>query len=64
LFDASSHHPLPDLINFFLEKYTDATAMLAIRSLFYFGDAENGADPKCFFEVQSEYSKKNNYNSC
>ena len=49
LYCLMKHYPLPDIINFFLDKYKDATAMLAIRSLFYFVDAENDFDPKCFF---------------
>ncbi len=52
------HHPLPELIDFFLKKYKDATAMLAIRSLFYFEDAENDFDPKCFFKYDWNTVKK------
>ena len=50
LFCLMKHYSLRDMLDFFLEKYKNATAMLAIRSLFYFEDAENDFDPKCFFK--------------
>lgn len=44
------HFTLPEVIDFFLLKYPNATTILAIRSLFYFEDADQDFDPKCFFE--------------
>jgi hypothetical protein len=52
------HFTLKEIIDFFLKKYPDATAMLAIKSLFYFEDAENDFDPKCFFKYNWESVKK------
>lgn len=50
LYCLMQHYSLDNIINFFLDKYKDATAMLAVRSLFYFKDAEDDFDPKCFFK--------------
>lgn len=44
------HYKLSEMIDFFLSKYPDATAMLAMRSLLYFKDADNDFEPKCFFK--------------
>lgn len=54
LFDFFS---LPELLDAFLKKYKDATLELAIRSLFYFEDAENDFEPKCFFNYSWEKVK-------
>ncbi len=50
LYCLMNHFTLPDMIGFFLDKFKDATAMLAVRSLFYFLDADKDFDPKCFFK--------------
>lgn len=43
------HYSLEDILIAFQTKYKGATPELAIRSLFYFEDAEKDVDPKCFF---------------
>lgn len=58
LYCIMKHHTLPEIIGFFLDKYEDATAMLAVRSLFYFKDAENDFDPRCFFTYNWEAVKQ------
>lgn len=41
---------LTEMLDAFIKKYKGATPELAIRSLFYFEDAEHDPDPKCFFD--------------
>ncbi len=41
---------LPDMITAFVKKYPAATPELAIRSLFYFEDANDDLEPRCFFD--------------
>jgi predicted nucleotidyltransferase component of viral defense system len=43
------HFTLPEILDAFLQKYKNATPELAIRSLFYFEDADTDLEPKCFF---------------
>ncbi|MEQ1796958.1 MAG: nucleotidyl transferase AbiEii/AbiGii toxin family protein [Lacibacter sp.] len=43
------HFTLPEILDAFLTKYKNSTPELAIRSLFYFEDAETDIEPKCFF---------------
>ena len=43
------HFTLPEILDTFLSKYKNSTPELAIRSLFYFEDAETDIEPKCFF---------------
>jgi hypothetical protein len=43
-------YSLSDMLDAFVRKYKGATPELAIRSLFYFEDAEQDPDPKCFFD--------------
>ena len=50
LYCLMEHFKLPELLDAFLIKYKDATLELAIRSLFYFEDADNDLEPKCFFD--------------
>ena len=50
LYCLMEHFTLPELLDAFLIKYKDATLELAIRSLFYFEDADNDLEPKCFFD--------------
>ena len=50
LYCLMEHFTLPELLDAFLIKYKDATLGLAIRSLFYFEDADNDLEPKCFFD--------------
>ena len=50
LYCLMEHFTLPELLDAFLKKYKDATLELAIRSLFYFEDADNDLEPKCFFD--------------
>ena len=50
LYCLMEHFKLPELLDAFLKKYKDATLELAIRSLFYFEDADNDLEPKCFFD--------------
>ena len=45
-----NHYTLVEMLEAFQNKYQGATPELAIRSLFYFEDAENDQDPKCFFD--------------
>jgi hypothetical protein len=52
------YHSLKDILDFFLKKYPDATLELAIKSLFYFEDAEEDFDPKCFFKYDWSIVKK------
>lgn len=44
------HFTLPTILAAFLKKYPDATMELAVRSLFYFEDADQDPEPKCFFD--------------
>lgn len=44
------HFSLEEILSAFLQKYKGATLELAIRSIFYFEDAEKDQDPKCFFK--------------
>ncbi len=41
---------LPTILSAFLKKYPTATMELAVRSLFYFEDADQDPEPKCFFD--------------
>jgi predicted nucleotidyltransferase component of viral defense system len=45
-----NHFTLTEILDAFLKKYKDATLELAIRSLFYFADADNDLEAKCFFD--------------
>jgi predicted nucleotidyltransferase component of viral defense system len=53
-----NHFTLNEILNAFLKKYRDATLELAIRSLFYFEDAESDFEPKCFFDYSWDKVKK------
>lgn len=44
-----NYYALPVILDAFLTKYPRATPELAIRSLFYFEDADKDFDPRCFF---------------
>ncbi len=50
LYCLMNYFPLPEIINAFVKKYPTATPELAIRSLFYFEDANDDLEPKCFFD--------------
>jgi len=59
-------YPLSDILKSFLSKYPDSSMELAMRSLFYFEDADQDIDPACFFDfdwsnvkdkIKSEASK-------
>lgn len=39
------HHPLPEMLGFFQEKYAQCDVFTAIRSLAWFDDAESEPDP-------------------
>ncbi len=52
------HFSLEEMLNFFLQKYKDATLELVIRSLFYFIDADNDLEANCFFDYKWENVKK------
>lgn len=45
-----NYFSLPDIIDAFLRKFPAATPELAIRSLFYFEDANDDLEPRCFFD--------------
>lgn len=49
LYFLMDHFTLTEMLNAFLLKYKNSTPELAIRSLFYFEDAEIDLEPKCFF---------------
>ncbi len=49
IFCLLDYYSMNEMLDAFLLKYKSAKAELAIRSLFYFEDAENDTDPKCFF---------------
>lgn len=51
------HFTLAEIVDAFTEKYKDATPELAIRSLFYFEDADNDLEAKCFFDYNWEKVK-------
>lgn len=44
------HYSLPTILEAFLRKYPEATMELAVRSLFYFEDADQDPEPRCFFD--------------
>ncbi len=50
LFCLLEHYSLVNILEAFQNKYKGATPELAIRSLFYFEDAENDQEPVCFFK--------------
>ncbi len=45
-----NYFSLTEMINAFVKKYPSATPELAIRSLFYFEDANDDLEPRCFFD--------------
>jgi hypothetical protein len=45
-----NYYSLPEMIDAFIKKYPHATPELAIRSLFYFEDANDDLEPRCFFD--------------
>lgn len=49
LFCLLQRYSLPTILAAFLRKYPEATMELAVRSLFYFEDADQDPEPKCFF---------------
>ncbi len=52
-----NHFSVSEILDAFLKKYKDATLDLAIRSLFYFEDADNDPEPKCFFDYNWQQIK-------
>ena len=50
LFSLLNYYALPQILSAFLKKYPEATMELAMRSLFYFEDADLDPDPHCFFD--------------
>lgn len=52
------HFSLEDMLNAFSQKYENTDRAIAMRSLFYFKDADNDLDPKCFFQFNWEKIKK------
>lgn len=58
LFCLLRHFTLSNILKAFITKYPEATMELAIRSLFYFQDAEADPDPNCFFLFDWEKVKK------
>ena len=57
LFVMLNIHTLTEIMEAFLKKYPSATMELAMRSIFYFEDAESDIDPKCFFDFNWEAVK-------
>jgi predicted nucleotidyltransferase component of viral defense system len=53
-----NYYSLPEIIKAFVKKYPTATPELAIRSLFYFEDANDDLDPRCFFEYNWDEVKE------
>jgi predicted nucleotidyltransferase component of viral defense system len=49
---------LSEILKAFKEKYKDSDTALAMRSLFYYVDADQDLDPKCFFDYDWEKVKK------
>jgi Nucleotidyl transferase AbiEii toxin, Type IV TA system len=49
---------LPELIGFYNEKYPDGNEFMAIRSLSYFGDAEEDEDMSLFKKADWSTVKK------
>ena len=49
---------LPEMIDFYLQKYPDGSKFLVVKSLTYFADAENFDTPKMFKEFNWEDCKK------
>jgi hypothetical protein len=52
------HFSLEEMLNAFSQKYENTDRAIAMRSLFYFEDADDDLDPKCFFEFNWEKIKK------
>jgi predicted nucleotidyltransferase component of viral defense system len=57
LFVMLNKHSLMEIMEAFLKKYPSATMELAMRSIFYFEDAESDIDPRCFFDFNWETVK-------
>lgn len=51
-------HDFPELFKWYLAKYTDATPMLALRSLAYFDDAETMPMPRMLVDFDWEKAKR------
>lgn len=49
LFCLLDKYSLKEILSAFLRKYPQATMELAMRSLFYFEDANDDLEPRCFF---------------
>jgi predicted nucleotidyltransferase component of viral defense system len=49
---------LKEILKAFLKKFPATTMELAMRSIFYFEDAENDPDPKCFMDFDWETVKE------
>ncbi len=49
LFCLLEKYSLKEILSAFLRKYPEATMELAMRSLFYFEDANDDLEPRCFF---------------
>ena len=52
------NHDFNELFKWYLAKYTDATPVLALRSLAYFDDAENQPMPKMLIDFDWEQAKR------
>jgi len=52
LFSLLKYYALPQILSAFLKKYPETTMELAMRSLFYFEDADLDPDPHCFFDFR------------
>lgn len=51
-------YSLTDIINFFVQKFPDASVYLALKSLIYFDDAEEQPDPIMFEKITWQQVKK------
>jgi predicted nucleotidyltransferase component of viral defense system len=58
LYCLMDHFTLTEMLDAFLHKYKNSTPELAIRSLFYFEDAEADLEPNCFFPYNWENIKE------
>ena len=53
------HYSVQELLNFYSKKYNDGSVFMVLKSLTYFDDAEEDADPLQLIPV-AWHEKKNN----
>ncbi len=58
------HFSVQEMMKFYLEKYSDGSEFLAIKSLMYFEDAEQEPMPDMFEDVDWKHIKKDIVNAC